>query len=71
MKMLNLWWGYLHINNTLKVKRFFDFIDIIDAEKSPFVKQIFRPFPAENHNDAVLIISEELAQASRKLLGLN
>lgn len=48
-----LWWGYIHQNDTIQPKRFFDFRDIIEAHESPFVKKTYGPFPAKDRNDAI------------------
>lgn len=54
------WWGYLHVNNTLKVKPFFDYEDIRCAKESTFVKHVFEPFNAENYDEAVKYIEKQL-----------
>ena len=48
-----LWWGYLHIDGEVKVKRFFDQRDIEDAYDSPFVDEVIQPFHATGRADAV------------------
>ena len=50
-----MWWGYLHINGSIQVKRFFDQLDIDDAEKSPFVEKITSVFEASNRDEAIRI----------------
>ena len=47
------WWAYLHINNTVQVKRFFDDHDIQEAKESPFCKVIMKPYEARDHKDAL------------------
>jgi len=37
---MNKWWGYIHENGTLHVKRFFGAEDIWEAEASPFVRSV-------------------------------
>lgn len=59
------WWGYLHVNNTLKVKRFFDYADIRDAKESPFVQQVFEPFLAGSHENAINKIEKEIEEKIR------
>lgn len=34
-----LWWGYRHVSGTLQAKRYFDKLDIEDAQESDFVKK--------------------------------
>lgn len=50
---MNKWWGYLHENNTLQVKRFFDQEDLIEARQSPFVKAVFGPLECKDREDAL------------------
>jgi len=56
----NKWWGYIHINGNVQVKRYFDKKDIEEAKESPFCKEVFSPFEAENRNKAIEYIQEEL-----------
>jgi len=48
-----LWWGYVHVNGSLQVKRFFSEDDLDDARSSPFVDEVIRPFEAESREDAI------------------
>ena len=48
-----MWWGYLHTNNTVQVKRFFDYRDIREAQQSDFVVKTTLPFSAANRQDAM------------------
>lgn len=49
----NLWWGYLHINGSVQVKRYFDERDLDDAYESDFVDLVIQPFPADGRADAL------------------
>ena len=57
-----MWWGYLHSNNTMQVKRWFgdhkDYTD--DCIGNPFVLQVVRPFEADTREEAIAIIEREL-----------
>jgi hypothetical protein len=57
-----MWWGYLHVNGTLQVKRWFgdhkDYTD--DCEGNDFVLRVVPPFAAETQQDAASIIREKL-----------
>lgn len=55
--MKNKWWGYIHENGSLHIRRFFDEESINDAYFSPFVKQVFKPFEADSrvHAENILI----------------
>lgn len=57
----NLWWGYLHINGTLQVKRYFGREDLFEAQESPFVDRIAGPWPAKDRDDALEILKEVLS----------
>lgn len=50
---MNKWWGYIHENGSLHVKRYFDEEDLKDAEASPFVERVLQPIEAENREQAL------------------
>ena len=50
------WWGYIHTNKSIQVKRFFGIGDIIEAKGSPFVKRAYGPFEANDRDDAIKYI---------------
>lgn len=50
---MNKWWGYLHINGSIQVKRYFDQRDTDEAEESPFVDKVVYPFDAVDRQDAL------------------
>lgn len=52
------WWGYVHENGSIQVKRYFDQQDIDDAIESPFVAKVFHPFEAESREDAIKIVQD-------------
>ena len=54
------WWGYLHQNNSIQVKRFFDQRDLDEARQSPFVKSVWLPFHARNREEALNVIQEHI-----------
>jgi hypothetical protein len=57
----NKWWGYVHENGSLHVKRFFDYIeDLSEAQRSPFVKSVHGPWKASSREEALKILAEEL-----------
>ena len=47
------WWGYLHINGTVQVKRFFRITDLDDARESEFVLAVTWVFDATDREDAL------------------
>lgn len=47
-----LWWGYIHTNKELQVKRFFGYEDIEEAKESSFVEELYGPFEADSKEDA-------------------
>lgn len=58
--MGNEWWGYLHQNGKIHVKRFFSDIDMQDAAESPFVLAYCGPFEAFGRVEAERIATEQL-----------
>jgi len=55
-----MWWGYLHTNNKIQVKRYFNDIAFEDADESPFVVRRTNEFPAKDYEEAHKIILREL-----------
>jgi len=57
-----MWWGYLHSNGTVQVKRWFgdhkDYTE--DCEGNDFVVQVVKPFAAASHEEAEEHIRAEL-----------
>lgn len=58
----NMWWGYLHSNNSVQVKRWFgdrkDYTE--DCEGNAFVLQVIKPFVANSKEEAEQIICKQL-----------
>jgi len=58
----NMWWGYLHSNGPLQLKRWLgdhkDYLD--DCDGNPFVQQVVRPFEASTHEEALEILKKRL-----------
>ena len=59
----NMWWGYLHSNGSVQVKRWFgdhkDYTD--DCQDNDFVQQVVRPFSADSRDEAIKIITEKVS----------
>lgn len=57
-----MWWGYLHSNGGIQVKRWFgDHKDHTeDCEGNDFVLQVVRPFAAASREEAEKIITQRL-----------
>jgi hypothetical protein len=57
-----MWWGYLHQNGSIQLKRWLgdhkDYTD--DCEGNDFVLQVVRPFEAETRDSALEIIKQKL-----------
>lgn len=57
-----MWWGYLHSNGSVQVKRWFgdhkDYTE--DCEGNPFVIQVVTPFTANNRDEAIEYIINKL-----------
>ncbi len=60
--MRAMWWGYLHENGTIQVKRWFgDNADYTkDCQNNSFVKIVISPFVAESREKAIQIVIEKL-----------
>ena len=52
------WWGYKHKNGKIFSKRYFSQDDITEAEESPFVRDTFGPFQADDKEDANNILEK-------------
>jgi len=56
------WWAYLHINETIQLKRYLgDPLDLQEAKESPFVVKCTEPFQA-NSRDEALIVARKLLE---------
>lgn len=55
---MNEWWGYKHVSGTYQAKRYFDRLDITEAQESPFCEVVVGPFLAENREDALAKVKE-------------
>jgi len=62
-----MWWGYLHQNGNIQVKRWFgdhkDYTDDVDG--NDFVVQVVRPFSAETRQLAESIIKDRILVAAQ------
>jgi hypothetical protein len=58
----NMWWGYLHQNGTVQVKRWWgDHADYTtDCEGNDFVQQVVRPFAADDRETAAAYIARKV-----------
>lgn len=60
------WWGYLHQNGTIQLKRWWgdrkDYTD--DCRDNPFVSKVVPPFEAETREEALEILRRELGGGS-------
>lgn len=59
-----MWWGYLHSNGTMQLKRWFgdhkDYTD--DCEGNDFVVRVIKPFEAASQERAWDILKERLTE---------
>ena len=49
-----VWYGVLHVDGTIKVKRYLSWLDYKEARDSDFTKWTTRLFEAEHRNDAMI-----------------
>lgn len=54
------WWGYIHENGDLIIKRYLNDMQIIDALESDFVKTISGRVYAKDKKEATELIKKEL-----------
>jgi hypothetical protein len=54
------WWGYIHVNSQLMVKRYYDQQDIDEANESPFVERAFGPILADDKDMAIDLLKRAL-----------
>jgi len=47
------WWGYIHTNGSFHVKRYFDPYDLREAQESSFCAEVYGPFDADSHDEAL------------------
>jgi len=52
------WWGYIHKNGSLHVKRFFSSLDLIEAKESPFVDAVYGPWNVMSRDEAIRKLRE-------------
>lgn len=52
------WWGYLHTNGSIQLKRYFDDSYIQDCRDSEFVRKYTSPFEAANREDALEVVQQ-------------
>ena len=50
------WWGYKHNCGSYQAKRYFEKLDITEAQESPFVESVVGPFLAKDRDDALEIV---------------
>lgn len=59
-----MWWGYLHQNGKIQVKRWFgdhkDYTE--DCEGNDFAVRVVKPFAADSREEALRIITERLGR---------
>jgi hypothetical protein len=62
MKSTLMWWGYMHQNGSLQLKRWFgdhkDYTD--DCEGNDFIVRVVRPFAADTREEAEKILREKI-----------
>ena len=66
MTVKNQWWGYKHTEGTYQAKRYFEPLDIQEANESPFCEIVVGPFMAANRDEALEIIKTKTNEWSRK-----
>lgn len=57
-----LWWGYLHTEGTIQAKRYFEPLDIQEANESPFCEIVVGSFEAIDRVEALFKINELIGE---------
>ena len=57
---MNKWYGYLHTNGSIQVKRYLDSRDLQECRESPFVDSYTQPFSAVDRQEAINIAAGKL-----------
>lgn len=57
------WWGYLHVNGAIRVKRSHSASQFKDATESTFVELAVYPFKASSREEAEIIITKKIEDA--------
>jgi hypothetical protein len=52
------WYGYLHVDDSIHCKRYFDEDDINEVIESDFVFRVHGPFEAESRKEALKVLKE-------------
>ena len=56
---MNKWWGYIHNNGSLQVKRFFSQEDLTEARESDFVARVYGPWECKDRESALARLKED------------
>ena len=56
------WWGYMHTNGKVQIKRYFSKLDLDEAHESPFCHLISDVVEANDRNEAETLIRKELGK---------
>lgn len=59
-----MWWAYRHVNGTFHWKRYFGPEDTEEARESPFVAEIYGPWPVDSRKEASDMLGKELAKSA-------
>jgi len=66
--MDNMWWGYLHQNGTVQLKRWFgdhkDYTE--DCYGNDFVQRVVKPFACESYEGAFDILRKRLGVTEKE-----
>jgi len=63
---MNEWWGYEHIDGSLKVRRGFHDTqgDMAEARQSPFVRKVYGPWKVKNREEAMRELKQRIREKS-------
>jgi len=53
------WWGYIHENGSLQLKRYFGPEDLSEARESPFVRSVHGPWDCKDREEALKKLEQD------------
>ena len=57
---MNKWFGYVHVNGSKHVKRWFSIDDTNEANDSPFIESVHGPWECLNREEALAFLEADI-----------
>ena len=65
--MFEAYWGYLHANGTLQIKRWYGLEDFTEANDSPYVEKACGPWECDSREEALGYLVRDLMMQGYEL----